>query len=143
MVEPAFGHDVNAREAYSGHEAHRAPGHWVYETALDENRHRGDGRQGCEYANVPDLPQQRRGDHGAEHISHVVAGHDGTGHRRRESLQRRTQPEQRALQAGTQHEHTHAEKQRPGCGNDFKRHEVSGQVLVCSLHFSASCHGSE
>ena len=114
IVEPAFRDDVDAREAYAGDQTHRGPHQRVDEAALDQNRHRGDGGEGGEYADVADLPHQRQRDHGSEDIPHVVAGHDGAGEQRRESFESGAEAEKGALQTGAQHEHPHAEQQGPG-----------------------------
>jgi hypothetical protein len=108
IVKPALRDHVNARQANARHQAHDAPDERIDQTALNQNRRRGNRSQRREYADVAEPAQQRRCNARAEQIPEVIARHDDAGHHRGEPFERRAHPEQRALQTRAQHQHTHA-----------------------------------
>ena len=77
-------------------------------------------------ADVPHRVDQRRRHHRPDHVAQVVGRQHDAREQGRKSLEACAQADQRALQAGAQHQQRHAEQQRPGRGQCSAHVRVPG-----------------
>jgi hypothetical protein len=119
VVEPALRHDIEPGIGEPGDEAHGGPGERLDGGGVDQDRDRGQRGERREHPHVTDVHLDPGRQGGTGEKADEIARHHQAGDGGPETLGDRANAEQTSLQAVAQHQHAHAEQQRPGACNRF------------------------